>query len=378
MRLLYVLENYWPHVGGMETLMGQLCRRMAERGHDVTVVTRSLPNAPRNETHDGVKIFRVAAPGGRFAFPVAAFPAALQLARDCDAIHTTTFSAAPLGSLVGRLTNKPVVLTVPELWIGKWRTFSDASFPSATLFDIVERAIFAFPFDAYVGISRYTTERLRRYLDSRRATIRTIYCGFDPQLWMTAIDRTAIRDTIGITSEDFFIVAYGRPGMSKGFRYLIDAFPEIARRVPNARMRLILSDSHATARELAELKRRADPRIVFERPLPIEALTDVVKCADCVVVPSLAEGFGYATLEAATAGAPLVVSDTTSIPEVVGGRYLFAKPGDPASIARAVERIASGEYLERAVPTFDWDVAIAEYEHVYETLVCAGPELATT
>ncbi len=378
MKLLYVLENYWPHVGGMETLMRQLCRRMAERGHDVTVVTRSLTEAPPNETHDGVKIVRVASPGGRFAFPVAAFPAALRLARDSDMIHTTTFSAAPLGSLVGRITNKPVVLTVPELWIGEWRTFSDASIPSAMLFDRIERTVFAFPFDAYVGISNYTTERLRSHFASKRTTIRTIYCGFDPTPWTTPVDRAGIRENIGIGRDDFFILAYGRPGMSKGFRYLIDAFPEIARSIPNARMRLIISDSRATLRDLAELKRRADPRIVFERPLPFEALTDVVKSADCVVVPSLAEGFGYAALETATAGTPLVVSDTTSIPEVVGGRYVLAKPRDPDSIARAVERIARGEFLERTLPKFDWDAAIAEYESVYESVLRAGPALAPT
>jgi glycogen(starch) synthase len=378
MKLLYILENYWPHVGGMETLMGQLCRRMAERGHDVTVVTRSLPNAPRKEVHDGVTILRVASPGGRFAFPAAAFAAALRVARACDAIHTTTFSAAPLGSLVGSLARKPVVLTVPELWIGKWRTFSDASTASATLFDVIERGIFAFPFSAYVGISKYTTERLRAYLGSKRATIRTIYCGFDPSPWVMPVDGAAIRKEIGVASTDFFIVAYGRPGMSKGFRYLIDAFPEIARSVPNARMHLILSDSHATASELEALKRRADPRIVFERPLPLDALTKVVKSADCIVVPSLAEGFGYAALEAATAGVPLVVSDTTSIPEVVGGRYRFSRPRDAGSIARAVEGIASGQYLEGNVPHFDWEVAIGEYERVYETVVRAGAALAPT
>jgi glycosyltransferase involved in cell wall biosynthesis len=361
----------------METLMGQLCRRMAARGHDVTVVTRSLPSAPRKETRDGVAIVRVPAPGGRFAFPIAAFPTVVRLARACDAIHTTTFSAAPLGSVASRIARKPVVLTVPELWIGKWRTFSDASIASATLFDLIERSIFAFPFDAYVGISKYTTERLRAYLGPKRA-IRAIYCGFDSTPWTAPVDTIAIREKLGVASGDFFLVAYGRPGMSKGFRYLIDAFPEILRNVPNVRMRLILSDSHATARDLAELKRRADPRIVFERPLPFETLTEVVKSADCVVVPSLAEGFGYAALEASTAGVPLVVSETTSIPEVVGGRYQFATPRDPASIARAVEAIARGEYLERNVPRFDWDAAIDDYESVYETVVRTGAALAPT
>ncbi len=371
MKLLYVLENYWPHVGGMETLMGQLSTRMAARGHDVTVVTRSLPGAPRAERRDGVSIVRVPSPGGRFAFPFAAFPAAVRLARRCDAIHTTTFSAAPLGSIVGRLARKPVVLTVPEVWIGRWRSFSDASIVATTIFDLVERAIFAFPFDAYVGISAYTTARLRDVLKSTDRTIRTIHCGFDPRPWLATNDAATTRDD-GAGRDGFLIVAYGRPGMSKGFRYLVDAFPRIADAIPDVRLRMILSESKATARELAKLKRRADPRIVFEPALPLNALTATVRAADCVVVPSLAEGFGYAALEAATAGIPLVVSQTTSIPEVVGGRYQWSQPRDVASIVRAVERIRQRDYLEREIPTFAWEPAIDAYESVYAAAIGTG------
>jgi glycosyltransferase involved in cell wall biosynthesis len=365
-KLLYVLENYWPHVGGMETLMGQICRRMAERSHEVTVVTRSVKNAPTLETKDGVKILRVTSPGGRYTFPLAALRAVLGLARDCDIIHTTTFTAAPLGSFVGFVRRKPVVLTVPELWIGKWHTFSDATAISSALFDISERAIFAFPFDAYIGISNYTTERLRAYLGTRRSTIRTIYCGFDPTPWRRPVDVRAIRASLGVADEEFLILSYGRPGMSKGFRYLVDAFPRIAEVVPNVRLHLILSDSQATSRELAELKRRADARIVFHRPLPFDTLTGVVRSANCVVIPSLAEGFGYATLEAATSGVPLVVSETASIPEVLGGRYQFAKPRDVESIVHAVGRISGGVFLQREIPRFDWDDTIRAYEAVYE------------
>jgi alpha-1,3-rhamnosyl/mannosyltransferase len=141
-------------------------------------------------------------------------------------------------------------------------------------------------------------------------------------------------------------------------------------------MRLILSDSKATARDLAELKRRADPRIEFERSLPRNELIGMVRSADCVVVPSLAEGFGYAVLEAASAGVPLVVSNTTSIPEVVGGRYRFAAPRDVDSIVRAIERISHADFLSREVPRFDWTTAVNDYERLYESVISAASPVA--
>jgi glycosyltransferase involved in cell wall biosynthesis len=364
-KLLYILENYWPHVGGMERLMGEICERMARHDHDVTVLTRSLPDAPRAEVRRGVKIVRVRSPAGRFAFPLVAIPAALRLGRHCDLIHTTTFSAAPLASLIARIVAKPVILTVPELWVGRWRAFSDAPLAARALYDAVERLIFTLPFDAYVGISRFTSGRLQSYLGCQGRKVRTIYCGFDPTPWKGPVDKVAMRESFGVAGHEFLIVGYGRPGMSKGFRYLADAFARIAENIPNARLLLILSDSSATARELARIKRRADRRIIFERPLPFEKLSKIVASADCIVIPSLAEGFGYTTLEAATTGVPFVVSDTTSIPEVVGGRYALAEPRDVDSIARAVERIHSGIYIERTIPEFDWDRTIAAYEDLY-------------
>jgi glycosyltransferase involved in cell wall biosynthesis len=353
----------------METLMGELCTRMASRGHDVTVVTRSLPQTSQEEFRSGVRIFRVRSPGGRFSFPLAALPLALRIARSCDVVHTTTFSAAPLGSFISRIARRPVVLTVPELWIGKWHDYSDAPLLRAALFDIIERAIFAFPYDAYVGISNYTTKRLHTHLGSRGPLPRTIYCGFDPAPWTVPVDVDSIRAERNVAPEDFLIVAYGRPGISKGFRYLIDAFPQLAVAIPNVRLRLILSDSKATARDLAALKRRADPRIDFERPLPLSELSGVIRSADCVVVPSLAEGFGYAVLEAANADVPLVVSNTTSIPEVVGGRYQFSAPRDVDSLVRGITRVSQRDFLTREVPRFDWATAVNEYERVYESLV---------
>jgi glycosyltransferase involved in cell wall biosynthesis len=370
-RLLFILDNYWPHVGGMETLFANVCEGMAAAGHSVTVLSRGVTGAPANERRNGVAISRVSAKT-RYAFPFLAFPKALRLAAGAELIATATFASAPLGSLVGFLRRLPVVVTVPEVWIGKWTICSTLTGFNAWVHDVLERLIFTFPFSTYIGISQSTTRELAKALGSRTARVETIYCGFDPVPWERAGNRAEARARYGLSERDYLIVGYGRPGISKGFRYLVDAFPAIRRARPEARLVLVLSATSDTRAEFGELKRRADPAIVFSNSLPIDRLRELVGAADCVVVPSLSEGFGYTTLEAASAGTCVVASNTTSIPEVIGGKYLLVEPADSDAIARGVLAVARGDYERRPVPRFAWSVTLAEYAASYARAIARG------
>ncbi len=59
--------------------------------------------------------------------------------------------------------------------------------------------------------------------------------------------------------------------------------------------------------------------------------------------PSLFEGFGMPVLEALGLGAPVICSNTTSLPEVAGNAALYIDPADARSIAAAMDRLARGE-----------------------------------
>jgi glycosyltransferase involved in cell wall biosynthesis len=65
--------------------------------------------------------------------------------------------------------------------------------------------------------------------------------------------------------------------------------------------------------------------------------------ACALVYPSLYEGFGIPPLEAMSLGCPVVASETSSIPEVVGDAAELFDPRSVASVRHAVERIASSE-----------------------------------
>jgi glycosyltransferase involved in cell wall biosynthesis len=70
-----------------------------------------------------------------------------------------------------------------------------------------------------------------------------------------------------------------------------------------------------------------------------EQLVDLYRGASVFLDPTLYEGFGYGVLEAMACGAPVVASDVTSVPEVVGDAGILCDPHSPQAFADAVRRV---------------------------------------
>lgn len=76
-----------------------------------------------------------------------------------------------------------------------------------------------------------------------------------------------------------------------------------------------------------------------------DELVDLYNLADLFVFPSLSEGFGIPPLEAMACGTPVVCSNATSIPEVVGDAAILFDPKNEQEIATAINRVLSNETL---------------------------------
>src|SRR3989338_6361631 len=328
MKILFICENYYPHQGGAEVLFKNLAEGLVQAGDEVSVITHLLPNTPKHEIIDGVKVSRVFSFGSRYVFSFFSILRAIIASRRHDLIQTTTFNAAFPAWLAAKMTGKPAVLTVHEVWTGKWKEI--AGFPrwQCWIHDFLERMIYRLPFDRYVCVSEATKRDLLKIgIPPEKAT--TIYNGFDYSFWdpakFTEKDAHNFREQHNLRDK-FVFFSWGRPGPSKGFEYAIKAMPAIIKEVPNALLLLMFGSVEKYTKKYAGLMSfireiNLPDHIRIIPSLPHEQLGIALKAADAVIIPSVSEGFGYTTLEAVAMKKPVIISNAGSLPEVVSGEY---------------------------------------------------------
>ncbi len=108
-------------------------------------------------------------------------------------------------------------------------------------------------------------------------------------------------------------------------------------------------------------------------PVAEEDLPAVYSAASCFAFASLYEGFGLTPLEALACGAPVVCSDRTSLPEVVGSAGIVVDPLDPDRFGAAIQRVLTSPQVAddlRArglvrVKQFSWDQAAVDTSGLY-------------
>ena len=369
MKVLFVLEYYSPHIGGAEVLFKNLCEGLGSRGHDITVVTLGLPDTKAFEIMNGVKVYRVEAPqrGARYWFSFLSIPKVFNLAKQADLIHTTTYNGAFPAWLASKLRGKRCVITIHEVFGSRWKELTQMSWFIAKLHQLLERVIIALPFHRYISVSEYTSNCVKN-LGVAPKKAATIYNGidydlFDPQ----KADGRPVRQNLNLSNK-FMYMYYGRPGISKGVEYLVQAVPLITQGIPNSKLLLILAndpkDRYENIKKMIKALSIQD-KIILLDPVPRNELPNYIAAADCVVVPSLSEGFGFTAAEACAMGKPVVASNVASLPEVVSGKHVLVEPRNPQAIAEGVERVYKGDLRNDNKKTFSWDECIREYLQAY-------------
>jgi glycosyltransferase involved in cell wall biosynthesis len=130
----------------------------------------------------------------------------------------------------------------------------------------------------------------------------------------------------------------------------------------------------AATRAIAELG--LDDAVRMAGEVPDEDLPAYYTHAECLVLPSYAEGFGLPPLEAMACGCPVVVSTAGALPEIVGDAGPAVPPGDDAGLAAAIAAVLDDVGLRhrmrdaglRRAAGFSWERAAAETLRVYETV----------
>jgi glycosyltransferase involved in cell wall biosynthesis len=150
-------------------------------------------------------------------------------------------------------------------------------------------------------------------------------------------------------SRDNTILYVGRLDPYKNVPGLVEAFAKVRRgAVPDARLRIVgpADERYPEAPRLAEALGVA--RFVeWAGYLGDAELEEAYRQAAVLVLPSHYEGFGLPALEAMACGTPVVCSNVSSLPEVVGDAALTVDPHKTGELASAISRVLSDEPLRR-------------------------------
>jgi glycosyltransferase involved in cell wall biosynthesis len=201
---------------------------------------------------------------------------------------------------------------------------------------------------------------------------------FHPQ---DAVAIEAVRRRYGL--EGPFLLSVGSLEPGKNRERLLQAFARLRARGLNHT--LVVAGQRAWRYEGdAPLARRlglADS-VRFLGHVPQADLPALYSAAEVFVFPSLYEGFGLPALEALACGTPVVASNVSALPEVVGDAALQVSPLDVEALAGAMERLLRDDRLrsdlrerglERAAQ-FSWEKAARQTVEVYHRVLEASKE----
>ena len=203
--------------------------------------------------------------------------------------------------------------------------------------------------------------------------ISVIYNGMEPLRDPDPHRVAAIRRELGLSHERVCLMT-ARLHEEKGHHYLFEAIPQITLRAGRV-IFLLAGDGKHRAELEAEVRARGiegSVRFLGRR----DDVPELIALSTLVVLPSLAESFGFSLLEAMSMGKPVVGSTTGGIPEVVtdGETGLLVPAADSSSLADAICRILQDEKLaqmlgeagRRSAARFTFERMISGYQAVYQ------------
>ncbi len=111
--------------------------------------------------------------------------------------------------------------------------------------------------------------------------------------------------------------------------------------------------------------------------VPLEQMADLYNCVDCLLFPSLYEGFGWPPLEAMACGVPVVASRSASLPEVVSDAGILCDATDVEGLAKALADISANIELKSALIAkgisranlFSWEKSVERIFTLYEQIL---------
>jgi glycosyltransferase involved in cell wall biosynthesis len=395
-RSLALLHYTAPPVpGGVESVLGTHAQLLREAGHDVRVIAgrgdaEIVPEVDsRHPEIEHLAACLAAGDPATKAFDGLRARLAERLRplladRDLVIVHnvlTMPFNLPLAAALADQA--KPLVAWTHDLaWVNpRYRAYQRPGWPWSILSQARSGV-------RYVAVSRVRQSEIVRVLGLPPDDVPVVPNGVSPTaFWGLSAQTLELARRSGLDGADPLILVPVRITRRKRLELAIDAIWLL--RADHPQLKMVVSgplgphsgDNLAYAAELREQRSRLglNDVVIFlsdlagqdqRHPVDDQAVAELYRMADLVVLPSESEGFGLPVLEAALSRAPLVCADIPVLREITRGHaWSFAAGGDAGAVADAARRALGSRVARlrrRALQGYGWPAVMAQVQQVIE------------
>ena len=354
------------HDYGIGTYVRNLVGELARQDDDAEYVLLCRPEDRETLARLGPRFRPVIERAGNYsAREQVTLPLALRRAH-VDVFHAPHYVVSPL-------TRCPYVVTIHDcihLRFPQYLPNRGAYYYARTMMTMAARRA-----QRVITVSEASKDDILHYLRIPADKVEVIYNALDERLASapTPAEVSRVRERFLLNSP--FVLYTGNIKPHKNVDRLIEAFSILRRRGFEDVKLLILGDEVSRYQNLRRLVHRFQlhQQVRFLGFVPDATLSALYRLDAVFVFPSLYEGFGLPPLEAMAAGAPVITSNVSSLPEVVGEAAILIDPMDAGAIADAMARVLGDDVLRASliargherVKGFSWRRSVARVRQVY-------------
>jgi glycosyltransferase involved in cell wall biosynthesis len=230
--------------------------------------------------------------------------------------------------------------------------------------------------DRILTVSESSKRDILHFFNVSPEKIVVIYNAIDERFGVPPNEEDMARMRVRYQLDHGFVLYAGNIKPHKNLVRLIEAFDGVRKEGFDEVKLLIIGDeiSKLPALRHAVHRHKLHKHVRFLGFVPDETLAILYRLAEVFVFPSLYEGFGLPPLEAMASGTPVVTSNLSSLPEVVGDAAILVDPYDADSIKDGITRVLRDRLLREQLRQrglarardFSWERSVARTREIYQ------------